>query len=44
MKGKGKAKADGFDTIDVDASREDTISGESRLSDLDFCGAIPDHY
>jgi hypothetical protein len=33
MKGKGKAKADRFDSIDLDVSREDTSLGGSRFSD-----------
>lgn len=33
MKGKGKAKADWFDSIDMDVSGEDTFLGGSRFSD-----------
>lgn len=34
MKKNGKAKMDGSDSVDVDASKEDSPSGGSRLSDL----------
>jgi hypothetical protein len=34
MKGKGKAKADCFDSVDVDVSGEDTFLGGSNFSDF----------
>ena len=34
MKGKGKTKADRFDSVDVDVSREDTFLGGSHYSDF----------
>jgi hypothetical protein len=39
-KGKGKTEADGIDSVDVDASREGTPLGGSRLSDSEFLHGI----